>query len=69
MQVVHTAKRQLDGHLIMVNEIPYQHTCITSSQRVSTITSQLWVAEKIASILSKTPNTNAKKLNVDLEKQ
>ena len=32
------------------------------------MTSQLWVAEKITPILAKTPNTTAKKLKVDLEK-
>jgi hypothetical protein len=30
--------------------------------------SQLWVAEKIRLILAKTPNTTAKKLMTDLEK-
>jgi hypothetical protein len=29
-----------------VNQIPCAHTCMTSSQRVSTMTSQFWVAEK-----------------------
>jgi hypothetical protein len=33
------------------------------------MTSQLWVTEKITPILAKTPNTTAKKLKVDLEKQ
>ncbi|KAE8780289.1 hypothetical protein D1007_46562 [Hordeum vulgare] len=51
-----------------VNQIPNQHTCITSSKRVSTMASQLWVAEKIIPILAKTPNTTAKKLKIDLEK-
>jgi hypothetical protein len=32
------------------------------------MTSQLWVAEKIRPILAKTPNTTAKKLMIDLEK-
>ena len=32
------------------------------------MTSQLWVAEKITPILAKKPNTTAKKLKVDLEK-
>src|SRR4051794_34874101 len=32
------------------------------------MTSQLWVAEKITPILSKTPNTTAKRLKVDLQK-
>jgi hypothetical protein len=39
-----------------VNQIPCAHTCMTSSQRVSAMTSQFWVAEKIIPILSKTPN-------------
>ena len=33
------------------------------------MTSQLWIAEKITPILAKKPNTIAKKLKVDLEKQ
>jgi hypothetical protein len=33
------------------------------------MTSQLWVAENITPILAKTPNTSAKKLEVDLEMQ
>jgi len=33
------------------------------------MTSQLWIAEKITPILAKKPNTTAKKLKVDLEKQ
>jgi hypothetical protein len=32
------------------------------------MTSQLWVAKKIRPILAKTPNTTAKKLMTDLEK-
>jgi hypothetical protein len=32
------------------------------------MTSQFWVAEKITPILAKTPNTTAKKLKTDLEK-
>ena len=32
------------------------------------MTSQIWVAEKITPILAKTPNTTAKRLQVDLEK-
>ena len=63
-----SARLQPDGSTVRVNQIPNQHTCITSSQRVSTMTSQLWVAEKITPILAKTPNTTAKKLKVDLEK-
>jgi hypothetical protein len=59
---------QPDGRTIRVNQIPKAHTCITSSQMVSKMTSQLWVAEKITPILAKTPNTTAKKLKVDLEK-
>ena len=64
-----SARRQPDGSTIRVNQIPHQHTCITSSQRVSTMTSQLWIAEKITPILAKKPNTTTKKLKVDLEKQ
>ena len=63
-----SARRQPDGRTIRVNQIPKAHTCITSSQMVSKMTSQLWVAEKITPILAKTPNTTAKKLKVDLEK-
>jgi hypothetical protein len=33
------------------------------------MTSQSWVAQKITLILAKTPNTNAKKLKIDMEKQ
>jgi hypothetical protein len=32
------------------------------------MTSQFWVAEKITHVLAKTPNTTAKKLKIDLEK-
>jgi hypothetical protein len=32
------------------------------------MTSQFWVAEKITPVLAKTPNTTAKKLKIDLEK-
>jgi hypothetical protein len=64
-----SARRQPDGTTIRVNQIPHEHTCITCSQRVSSMTSQLWVTEKITPILAKTPNTTAKKLKVDLEKQ
>jgi hypothetical protein len=42
---------------------------MTSSQRVSKMTSQLWVTKKITPILAKTPNTTTKRLKVDLEKQ
>jgi hypothetical protein len=62
------SRRQPDGSTIRVNQIPFEHTCITSSQRVSTMTSQFWVAKKITSVLAKTPNTTAKKLKTDLEK-
>jgi hypothetical protein len=41
-----SARRQPGGRTIRVNQIPKAHTCITSSQKVSTMTSQLWVAEK-----------------------
>jgi hypothetical protein len=64
-----SARRQPDGSTIRVNQIPHQHTCITSSQRVPTMTSHIWVAEKITPILAKEPNTTAKKLLVDLENQ
>jgi hypothetical protein len=63
-----STRRQPDGSTIRVNQIPFEHTCITSSQRVSTMTSQFWVAKKITPILAKTPNTTAKKLKTDLEK-
>jgi hypothetical protein len=32
------------------------------------MTSQFWVAEKITPILAKTPNTTAKKLKINFEK-
>ena len=64
-----SARLQPDGSTIRVNQIPNQHTCITSGQQVSKMTSQLWVTEKITPILAKTPNTTAKRLKVDLEKQ
>ncbi|KAE8817590.1 hypothetical protein D1007_04691 [Hordeum vulgare] len=64
-----SARRQPYGSTIRVNQIPHQHTCITSSQRVSTMTSQLWIAEKITPLLAKKSNTTAKKLKVDLEKE
>ena len=63
-----SARRQPDGSTIRVNQIPHQHTCMTTSQRVSKMTSQLWITEKITPILAKTPNTTAKRLKVDLEK-
>jgi hypothetical protein len=63
-----SAKHQPYGSTTRVNQILFYHTCITSSQRVSTMTSQIWVAEKITSILPKTPKTTAKKLKADLEK-
>jgi hypothetical protein len=63
-----SARSQPNGSTIRVNQIPFKHTCITSSQRVSTMTSQFWVAKKITSVLAKTPNTTAKKLKIDLEK-
>jgi hypothetical protein len=62
-----SARRQPGGSTIRVNQIPHQHTCITSSQRVSTMTSHIWVIEKITPILAKEPNTTAQKLLVDLE--
>ena len=64
-----SARRQPDGSTIRVNQIPHEHTCITSSQNVSTMTSQAWVAEKIIPILAETPNTTAKKLRIDLQKK
>jgi hypothetical protein len=64
-----SARRQPDGRTIRVNQIPHKHTCITSKQRASTMTSQFWVTEKITPILAKTPNSTVKKLKVDLEKQ
>ena len=63
-----SARIQHDGSTNMVNQIPNPHTCITSSHRVSTMASQLWIAEKITPILAKKPNTTTKKLKVDLEK-
>jgi hypothetical protein len=63
-----SARSQPDGSTIRVNQISFEHTGITSSQRVSTMTSQFWVAEKITPVLAKTPNTTAKKLKTDLEK-
>ena len=54
-----SARRQPDGATIRVNQIPHVHTCITSSQNVTSMTSQTWVAEKITLILAKTPNTIA----------
>src|SRR4051812_13715812 len=33
---------QHDGSTIRVNQNPFEHTCITISQRVSTMISQLW---------------------------
>jgi hypothetical protein len=63
-----SARRQPDGSTISVNQIPFEHTCITSSQRVSTMTSQFWVAKKITPTLAKTPKTIANKLKIDLEK-
>ncbi|KAE8770092.1 hypothetical protein D1007_58208 [Hordeum vulgare] len=57
-----SARCQPHGSTIRVNQIPHQRTCITSSQKVSTMTSQLWIAEKITPILAKKPNTTAKKL-------
>jgi hypothetical protein len=47
-----SASRQPDGSTIRVNQIPFEHTCITSSQRVSTMTSQVWVAKKDHSCFS-----------------
>ena len=64
-----SARRQPDGRTIRVNQIPKPHTCITSSQTVTKMTSQLWVAEKIKPILATTPNNTAKRLKIDLEKQ
>jgi hypothetical protein len=64
-----SARRQPDGSSIRVNQIPHEHTCITSSQNVSTMTSQAWVAQKITPILAKKPNTTAKQLKVDMEKE
>lgn len=64
-----SARRQPDGRTIRVNQISKPHTCITSSQTVTKMTSQLWVAEKIKPILATTPNNTAKRLKIDLEKQ
>ncbi|KAE8776822.1 hypothetical protein D1007_50473 [Hordeum vulgare] len=63
-----SARLQPDGSTVRVNQIPNKHTCLTSSQKKSSMTSQIWVAEKITPILAKTPNTAAKRLQVDLEK-
>jgi hypothetical protein len=62
-----SARRQPDGSTIRVNQIPKAHTCITTSEKVSTMTSQLWVAEKIKPILANTPNSTVKTLKTDLE--
>ena len=61
------ARLQPDGSTSRVNQIPHQQTCITSSQRVPTMTSHIWVAENITHILAKKPSTTAKPLLVDLE--
>jgi hypothetical protein len=54
----------LDTNLMEVplgfNQTSFEHTCITSSCRASTITSQILVAVKIMLILVKTPNNTAK---------
>jgi hypothetical protein len=63
-----SARRQPDESIVRVNQIPNQHTCITSSQNVSTMTSHAWVAHKITPVLAKIPNTTAKKLKIDMEK-
>ncbi|KAE8768818.1 ADP-ribosylation factor-related protein 1 [Hordeum vulgare] len=63
-----SARLQPDGSSVRVNQMPNKHTCLTSSQKKSSMTSQIWVAEKITPILAKTPNTTAKRLQVDLEK-
>ena len=63
-----SARRQPDGRTVRVNQIPKAHTCITTSQTVTKMTSQLWVAEKIKPILATTPNITAKRLKIDLEK-
>ena len=62
-----SARLQPDGHTVRVNQIPQRHTCLTSSETVSTMTSQIWVAEKIKPMLAKTPNITAKRLQVDLQ--
>jgi hypothetical protein len=64
-----SARRQPDGSTVRINQMQHEHTCITSSQNPSTMTSQSWVAQKITPILAKTPNTTAKRLKVDMEKQ
>ncbi|KAE8769812.1 hypothetical protein D1007_58535 [Hordeum vulgare] len=63
-----SARLQPDGCTVRVNQIPHQHTCMTTSHRVSKMTSQLWIKEKITPILAKTPNSTSKRLKVDLEK-
>ena len=63
-----SARRQPDGHTNRVNQIPHEHTCMSNSQQVSRMTSQLWITQKITPILAKTPNTTAKRFKVDLEK-
>ena len=63
-----SARIQPDGSTIRVNQIPNPHTCVTSSHRVSTMTSQLWSAEKITPILAKKQNTTAKKIKVGIGK-
>lgn len=63
-----SARRQPDGRTIRVNQIPNAHTCMITSQKITKMTSQLWVTDKITPILSKTPNTTTKRLKVDLEK-
>jgi hypothetical protein len=50
-----SARHQPDGSTIRVNQIPFEHTCITSSPRVSIMTSQFWVAKNITPVLAKTP--------------
>jgi hypothetical protein len=64
-----SARCQPDESTVRVNQIPNQHTCITSSQNVSTMISLAWVAQKIDPILAKTPNITAKKLKINMEKQ
>jgi hypothetical protein len=49
-----SARRQPNGSTTRVNQILFEHTCITSSQRVSTMTSPFWVAEKITHVLAYT---------------
>ena len=48
-----SARLQPDGSTVRVNQIPNQHNCITSSQKISTMISQLWVAEKITQFQQK----------------